>query len=50
MQYFFRVRLWKVTSRSIVPAVQHQSVPDLRDQNGAEIARDAMEMAERGQG
>ena len=46
----FRVKLWGVTSGSIVPAVRHQSVPTLRQEDGAEVAREAMEMEERGQG
>ena len=33
-----------------MPAVRHQSVPVLRQDEGTEVAREALEMVERNQG
>ena len=46
------VRLWRVTSGSIVPTIRHQSqsVPTLQPEGGAEVARETFEMEDRGKG
>ena len=48
----FSVRLWRVTSGSIVPTIRHQSqaVPTLQPEGGTEVARETFEMEDRGKG
>jgi len=48
--FCLNVRLWRVTSGSIVPTIRHQSqsVPTLQPEGGAEVARETFEMEDRG--
>ncbi|XP_065054700.1 tectonic-like complex member MKS1 [Rhopilema esculentum] len=46
--FLLKVKLWRVTSSSVVPAVRHQSLPLLQHEEGAEPASEAIEMADRG--
>lgn len=45
--FVIKVKFWRVKSGSVVPAIRHQSTLGLREGNGDEVGREALEMVER---